>query len=519
MTDPVVTITKYSHSFSITRISPRARPSIISFARKYVQKGYVKTENGFQNAPVKVYGVALANREEFRFHINQLPEFIAILDRDYIKPGMYSLIEEPLYEAADIDVSMPANWVPRDYQEPIIEYLCGQTDVDDFNNKRPIHKFVGIRTGGGKTSMALKAISVFKKRVAIVIQPKYIDKWIEDVQKTYGLEKKDIIAIQGGKDLRAIMMLAQADEIKASFIIISSATLQTYIKNYERFGEGIKQMDYPYLPHEFFKALGVGIRLIDEVHQSFHLYFKIDCFTHVPYSISLSATLLNLDPFMLNMYSIAYPIKMRYKDAALKKYIKVKAMMYSFKPNRNIRTEEYGSTMYSHHVFEKSIMRNKEALDNYLKLIDHTAQISYFKKYKPGSKLAIFASGVDMCTIIRNYFASKYPSMSVKRFVGTENDPYENLIESDIRVTTIQSGGTAHDIPNLSTVILTTAVESIQSNIQTVGRLRELTDRDTDFLYFVWQDNQKHMKYHLSKKENLRDRVATHNETVAPLII
>lgn len=519
MSDSVITITKYSHSFSLTQITPRARNAINMFAVKYVQKGMVKTANGFQNVPVKVYGSALANREEYHFHINQFQRFIEILEKDYIKPSMYKLIEEPIYDAVSIKADMPANWTPRDYQEAIIEYLCGSEVEADFNNKKAVHKFVGIRTGGGKTSMALKAISVFKKRVAIVVQPKYIKKWIEDVEKTYGLTKKDIIVVQGSKELQTLMKLAQSDEIKASFIIISCVTLQFYIKNYESLGKGIKTMGYPYLPHELFKALGVGIRLIDEVHQSFHLYFKIDCYTHVPYSISLSATLLNLDQFMLDMYAIAYPIAMRYKDAALKKYIKVKAMMYSIRPDRHIRTEAYGSTMYSHHVFEKSIMKNKDALNNYLQLIDHTAQISYFKKYTPGAKLAIFASGVEMCTLIRNYFASKYPSMSVKRFVGTEDDPYENLIDSDIRVTTIQSGGTAHDIPNLTTVILTTAVESIQSNIQTVGRLRELPDRDTDFLYLVWQENQKHMKYHYTKKENLRDRVLTHNETVAPLII
>lgn len=519
MADSVITITKYSHSFSLTQITPRARNAIGIFAKKYVQKGIVKTPKGFQSLPIKVYGSALANREEYHFHINQFPRFLEILQKDYIIPSMYKLIEEPLYDAADIKADMPPTWVPRDYQEAIIEYLCGEPTVQDFNNKKAIHKFVGIRTGGGKTSMALKAISVFKKRVAIVVQPKYIDKWIEDVKKTYGLDKKDIIVVQGSKDLQNLMKLALVNEIKASFIIISCVTLQFYIKNYEKLGSTIKDMDYPYLPHELFKALGVGIRLIDEVHQSFHLYFKIDCYTHVPYSISLSATLLNLDQFMLDMYAIAYPISMRYKDAALKKYIKVKAMMYSIKPDRNIRTEAYGSTMYSHHVFEKSIMKNKEALKNYLELIDHTAQISYFKKYQPGSKLAIFASGVEMCTVITNYFSKKYPSMTVKRFVGTEDDPYENLIDSDIRVTTIQSGGTAHDIPNLTTVILTTAVESIQSNIQTVGRLRELPGRDTDFLYFVWQENQKHMKYHITKKENLRDRVLTHNETVAPMII
>ena len=50
-------------------------------------------------------------------------------------------------------------------------------------------------------------------------------------------------------------------------------------------------------PEDFFNLINVGIRLIDEVHQDFHLNFKIDLYTNVKKTISLSATLQSDNKF------------------------------------------------------------------------------------------------------------------------------------------------------------------------------------------------------------------------------
>jgi len=93
----------------------------------------------------------------------------------------------------------------------------------------------------------------------------------------------------------------------------------------------------------------------------------------------------------------------------------------------------------------------------------------------------------------------------VKRYV--EDDPYDNLMKPDIRVSTLQSAGTAVDIPNLATTVMTTAVSSSQANIQGLGRLREMKDgRVPEFVYFACVDIKKHMEYHEKKREMLKDR-------------
>ena len=63
------------------------------------------------------------------------------------------------------------------------------------------------------------------------------------------------------------------------------------------------------------------------------------------------------------------------------------------------------------------------------------------------------------------------------------------------------------DIPQLTTAILTVAVNSSVSNIQGFGRLRPLKDGRTPiFVYFVCTDVPKHIEYHERKKDIIRTR-------------
>jgi hypothetical protein len=117
---------------------------------------------------------------------------------------------------------------------------------------------------------------------------------------------------------------------------------------------------------------------------------------------------------------------------------------------------------------------------------------------------------VEMCTQLTKHFSDKYPNLNVKRYV--QDDPMENLLDAGIRFTTILSGGTAHDIPDLTTVILTIAIDSVQANVQAFGRLRELPDSAVQFYYFVCDDIPKHTQYHERKVQMLEKRAKSFRE-------
>ena len=109
-----------------------------------------------------------------------------------------------------------------------------------------------------------------------------------------------------------------------------------------------------------------------------------------------------------------------------------------------------------------------------------------------------------MCTVIADFLKKHLPDFDVRRYI--EGDPYSNLMDADIRVTTTQSGGTGHDMKGLTDVILTNCIQSIQQNIQILGRLREIPDGETRFYYLTCYSLEKQMKYHFDKIEMLKER-------------
>lgn len=473
----------------------------MKFANRYVQYGLVPSGGQMHKKMMRVFGAANAERTEFRFHINQLSEFRKMqFQMGYDNPALFKVIEVPIKETPSLDLKINDKYQAFDYQVPVIDYLI---------KKDPKCKLVGLQTGKGKSFVAMSAFSKLKKIPCIIVKPAFIDKWVEDLLRTCELSTEDIMVVQGSKHLMALINLVKEKKLEYKVVIISNRTMQNWLTSYERSAEEAIELGYEIHPYQFFEHIGAGIRLFDEVHLDFHFNFKMDLYTNVENTIALSATLITNDPFLRNMHELAYPIKDRYESPPLDKYIFSFAVHYRFDKPEKIRTTEYGSKNYSHNAVEQSILKHKPTMHSYLNLIDYTLSIGYLKSKKKDKKCIIFAYSVDMCTSIVKFLEGKYPDYDVRRYVA--DDPYENLMQPDVIVSTLGSAGTAVDIPNLTNVILTTAVDSPQSNVQSLGRLRKLDNGETptEFHYFVCEDIPKHLEYHERKKQMLSQRAKT----------
>ena len=501
MSELVVSIN--SHFFKIDQITPRARPAVTSFAKLFVQYGYVRLPHIRKPIyrPIKVYGASTEDRTEYRFHINSLNKFKEHINFYGLTDSLVEFKQLPIPTPVPIDLKIKDGWVPREHQVPAIDYL-----TEDI---LPLRKFLNLRTGKGKSFCLMQAIANLKVRALLIIKPSFFEKWVIDLKKTCVLEDGDVVTVSGGEQLMSLIELGETNELTAKVILLSNKTYQIWISLYEKFGEGIKDLGYSCNPDELCEKIGAGIRAIDEVHLDFHLWFKIDCYTNVERSITLSATLISDDAFVSNMQEIMHPPLHRYQLATYVPYIASTAVFFSLKYPHKVRTKENGSKMYSHHAFEKSILRDTAMTDNYMKLIEKVVEGTYIKNYKPGQKCLIFCISINMCTVVMEYFASKYPDKKVSRYV--EKDPYENLMTADICASTMQSAGTNVDIPDVSTVIQTMAMKSSPGNIQGMGRLRELKDGSTpEYLYFVCEDIKKNLEYHERKMVILRKEAKSH---------
>ena len=357
------------------------------------------------------------------------------------------------------------------------------------------------------TFSALQAVNRIGRRLMIIVPGKYVDKWIEDVEGAFDLKAKELLVIRGASSLKSVLNIALEGDLNAKVLICTTTTLQNYIKDYEY----RTQKGYSVPPSELFQTLNVGVKLIDECHQMLHLNFKIDLYTHVAKTLFLSATLESSDAFVNRMLGIVYPQKHRMQGRAHVKYINISALAYNIRDIKKV--PHIRRKMYSHTMFEMSLIKQPQLLNQYIEMILRIAERAYMEKRQEGQKLLIFAATKEMCTILCEKILEKWPEETVGRYIG--EDAWDNLHTNNIVVSTVGSAGTAVDIINLKTCIMTIAIDSIQQNMQACGRLRQLVNYKDDypeFVYLYCLDIEKHVLYHRRKYDTFAPIARSHKQ-------
>jgi hypothetical protein len=359
------------------------------------------------------------------------------------------------------------------------------------------------------TFLALYSAYKMGIRWMLVTRGGYVDKWIEDVEKTYKIPRDRIIVIKGEKALLKAIDKAKQGDFDFDVILMSTGGYSDYIKHYEQY-LGTELGDMYMDPRALGMLFGVGLRVVDEAHQMLHAYYRIDLYSHYPKVLFLSATILGNDALEKRVHEIIYPANKRYNGAEWKCYIHATGLKYNLAEPSKARFTDHRKN-YSHVIFEQYLMRNKEKLKHYLNMIANLAN-DFLKKRKPGQKYLIFASTVDMCDlVVKDLKSRKYSGVVIGRYVAEDN--LEDIYGYDIIVTTPGSGGTGIDIPDLATALSTSAISSGKLNIQMLGRLRELKNypgEEPEYQYLICADIPKQLDYHRQKLELFQGKVKSH---------
>lgn len=510
-----VLITKASHHFTVTRFDETAKRIIFEFLKTLVQWTTTRLPSGeMKREPYKTFADVDVNKTTFRFHIEMLDQFIAHLTSRNVG---YEETTRPLYQPAKGSFNMSKSFVPRDYQVPLAEYICGEG----------YKKIITLQTGRGKTAVFLYSVAQMKTRTALVIPPKYFERWIFDMTP---LEKsdpmfnlkpgKEIISVQGSAELRSMILLAQSGELTASMLVISAPTYFNYLSDcrdpsmLEKYG-GVH-------PEDLWEHLGVGVLGVDEGHENFHANFKMDLYTNVPKSITLSATLTPDDLFLKRMYQVVYPDRLRMDGGKYVCYADMVAVPYSLDIDKpRLQTAWRGRTDYSQLAYENSILgkKNQQRYKEMLKMIKYDIDDLFLKLRIPEHKLLIFFDTVAMCVQVSKDLAKAYPSLKVGKY--TSDEAYEVLDKLDVIVATTKSADTGVDISKLQMCFCFVARGSTTSNLQMFGRLRMLkTDVARPlFLYYYCMDIQAHCNYHIKRKELFADRTVNMSERLTHFTI
>lgn len=495
----VLKINKFSHHFTVTKYTPFVEKVISTFVlNNYVQYTFFKVGGRWKKEPHKVFCTRCTAKAEYRFHINQWSEFVRHFSNNGYSIDKFRIREHKPKEGEYVDIQYTSDKIPKDYQEECLAYMS--------NESPNMRKMVGLPTGYGKTLTAMLAICDRSRRFVIMVKPKYIEKWISDVIELSNIKFENILVCQGAASLMDVITRGKNNTLNdCKVIIISTRTFMSYIKDYETYGRRILTQGYDCLPQEFMETVRADTRLIDEVHEEFHANFKLDLYTHVYRSISLSATLISEDKFIESMYELAYPRHERFRNVEIEKYVHSHAVHFNIEKASDIRCIIRGN--YWHHAVENNIIKNKLKFKHFMGIIEDIFKKQFVDKYTGTERALIYFASIDMCTMATKHFQKLYPKLDIRRYV--EDDPYENLMTASVCFSTVGSAGTGHDIAGLTLVILTNAISSSKSNIQGFGRLRKIPNKETHFYYFVCDDLRKNVEYDRQKKELLKDRAAT----------
>lgn len=346
------------------------------------------------------------------------------------------------------------------------------------------------------------------QRLVVGVLPKYFKKWLSDIAANLDIKPKQIMGVENTSQLRGLIDMCKTQGTKKlpPVIVITLSTLRKFIDRYEEDPEGCVE-DYGCAPQDLWKILDCGMFAIDEAHEHINTVFKVAMYLHGPKFVAMSGTMRTEDPFQEKVQNTLFPQIKRYLKVTMAKYIDVEFIAYGFASQflPKMRYQAFGRTDYSHTTLEKSIMKFTPVLRDFLAMNCQLIDYSYLQTYQKGDKCIVYVGTVEMADKMVSVLENRYPDKTINRYCAAEGDEYDDLIKADMTVSTIQSAGTGVDIPNLTVAVCTPVVNSSKSNIQVLGRLRDLGGRKvTMFMPYCYQI-QKHHKYMAFRYEIFRD--------------
>lgn len=513
---------RYSHHFCVVTSDRAITGPIFDYYR--IRLSTFKFGHGKQKTKREIDKTfASANKE--RTHFRMLN---ACYD-DFIQYMSSRGIAEDIWKVEDVRMYVP---VIADFKctfpHPLREK---QVEIKGFISTKPekpllpsMHYYpqrvIPLQMGGGKTLIALYMAAYFGFRTMIEVSKRYRENWLSNVcgeDAKLDVDPSEVLVIQSHTDLVRAIRKAKSKYEKFDYkiIIAHKTTISGFINAYVRGEPEFKE--YGIKVEDLYKVLGIGLLIRDEVHEELHANAKQDLHRHVPLVINLSATLEFDDPKVEEMCKLVFPLNDRFNAGEWNKYIDVLAMRYNLDLPTKLKWYQYKNGPYNQAEFEKSILKDPVKFELYACFLTDLATEYFQLVYEPGDKLAVYAHTIAMCTQLREYFADRFPSFTVNRYVG--EDDYEDLMSAEIVITTPGSAGTGQDIKGLRRVIMSNAIKSSQKNFQVAGRLRELFEldsngvvRDVAFLYLVCNDIQQQVDYHYFKRSKFRGKMKSQNE-------
>ena len=392
----------------------------------------------------------------------------------------------PGYPLRKIDAKMNPKFTDRPWQTPLITKCSDPT---------PGMKGLEMQTGKGKTYSAVKS-AVNLGYATVVIVPGLVGQWIEAIREQTNLKVgKNIYKLEG---FDSFAQLAKYPNFKPEFFVASTRTMQMFCN---------KDPGYELLPWDFagfFRAYGIGTKIIDECHKQFHATTMMDLAVNVPYNLYCSATFDQTSRFAKKIFDRVYPVNIRYGAEAYDKYVTVYWLNFNGEVDERKACK---AGRYMHALYEKELLKSKFKLEDHIRTNIQPAINQFFvNTYKKGNKCLLFCSSIEYVENVVKYLKLNYPKFKVSEYIGASDRSV--LDKADILVSTIGKASTGLDLKGLVCCINTVSVRTSVLTAQMLGRLRKINGTELVYVDMCDVNCQSHLRHAETRKSDLTSMAA-----------
>jgi len=415
-----------------------------------------------------------------------------IITLGYKIEDILNIKEDKEYNIEPFNKEISFSMDSREYQE---QYINRVLRMD-----KPTY-LVHLQMGMGKTAIATKLMEVLNYRTAIIGAPAFVKKWYEDLRTGYFKSKEEeIFLIQGTSSINKLFKeLEKGRDIR--FLLISTSTFKKFIQKYNDTPSELWDMSV--IPTEFGRKLGIGLVINDEVHDFYNANFLTTIAIDAKVTVGLTATLVTTDKKLAVMHTLLYPKESVFEFLEYKKLINAIGVRYKVNYKYNINVTQNGAN-YSQAVLEGRILNHKELKDFIFEMLATYLDKGFINRKDNGDKAIFYFSTVRFCSKFKFYLKERLKGKGLKIERYTQEDPYRNLMESDVIISTYKSAGTGEDIKGLTTIFNFDVFKSIVMNLQLPGRLREIKGKELRYYYFYNIYNMRHIDYIRERERIIR---------------
>jgi superfamily II DNA or RNA helicase len=241
-----------------------------------------------------------------------------------------------------------------------------------------------------------------------------------------------------------------------------------------------------YQLHNFFKKLGVGVKIYDESHLNFGNILLIDFFSNTARTWYLTATFDRSDKTESRCFKLAFQNVMTFGEMESDSNSRKHVLYHVININSRI-TPKNRAKLLAYPGFTSPKYSKYAFFDDFRDTM-YRAIVSVIDKVKDvDGKILIFIPTINSCEKVYDKLRKDCPDKTFALYHSKVSaDEKESALKKDCIISTIGSLGTGTDIKDLRVVINASPYASKVTAQQVMGRLREYApDKDTFFFDIV----------------------------------